>query len=157
MSAVRAPIGRCLGAACLVTTDGNYGDTPTAGFARRNVGEMALELRNSLATISGYAQQLAANRDPELAQQLAADIAAESAHLDVQSVVFFGRLGVLQRSPYEFRFGEWSDYETYCLCICLFALLVVASITCASAQSDSLGTYARTSAQGQEAGRGKTI
>src|SRR5262249_56039501 len=44
--------------------------------------EMALELRNSLATISGYAQQLAASRDPDLARQLAADIAAEAAHLD---------------------------------------------------------------------------
>ena len=44
--------------------------------------EMALALRNSLTTISGYAQQLAASRDAQLARQLAADIAAESAHLD---------------------------------------------------------------------------
>jgi len=44
--------------------------------------EMALELRTSLTTISGYAQQLAKNRDPELAQQLAADIAAEAVRLD---------------------------------------------------------------------------
>ena len=44
--------------------------------------EMALALRNSLVTISGYAQQLAQNHDPELAQQLAADIAAEAQHLD---------------------------------------------------------------------------
>ena len=44
--------------------------------------EMALELRNSLTTISGYAQQLAASRDAELARQLAADIAAEAANLD---------------------------------------------------------------------------
>ena len=44
--------------------------------------EMALGLRNSLTTIAGYAQQLAASRDPELARQLAADIAAEAAHLD---------------------------------------------------------------------------
>jgi signal transduction histidine kinase len=43
--------------------------------------EMALELRNSLTTISGYAQQLAASRDADLARQLAADIAAEAAHL----------------------------------------------------------------------------
>ncbi len=33
-------------------------------------------------TIAGYAQQLAASRDAELARQLAADIAAEAAHLD---------------------------------------------------------------------------
>jgi nitrogen fixation/metabolism regulation signal transduction histidine kinase len=44
--------------------------------------EMALELRTSLTTISGYAQQLANNRDPELAQQLAADIAQEALRLD---------------------------------------------------------------------------
>ena len=44
--------------------------------------EMALELRTSLTTISGYAQQLAASRDTDLARQLAADIAAEAAHLD---------------------------------------------------------------------------
>ena len=44
--------------------------------------EMALALRNSLVTISGYAQQLAQNHDPELAAQLAADIAAEAQHLD---------------------------------------------------------------------------
>jgi len=44
--------------------------------------EMALALRTSLITISGYAQQLARNRDPELATQIAADIAAEAKHLD---------------------------------------------------------------------------
>jgi len=44
--------------------------------------EMALQLRTSLTTISGYAQQLANNRDAELAQQLASDIAQEAAHLD---------------------------------------------------------------------------
>lgn len=44
--------------------------------------EMALQLRTSLTTISGYAQQLASNRDPELAQQLAIDIAQEAAQLD---------------------------------------------------------------------------
>lgn len=44
--------------------------------------EMALELRTSLTTISGLAQQLANNRDPELAHQLAADIAAEAVRLD---------------------------------------------------------------------------
>ncbi len=44
--------------------------------------EMALQLRTSLATISGYAQQLANNRDPELAMQLAGDIAQEATQLD---------------------------------------------------------------------------
>jgi signal transduction histidine kinase len=43
---------------------------------------MALELRTSLATIAGYAQQLARNRDLELAPELAGDIANEAARLD---------------------------------------------------------------------------
>lgn len=44
--------------------------------------EMALGLRNSLTTIAGYGQQLARSRDPELARQLANDIADEAAQLD---------------------------------------------------------------------------
>jgi nitrogen fixation/metabolism regulation signal transduction histidine kinase len=44
--------------------------------------EMALQLRSSLTTISGFAQQLANNRDPELAKDLATDIAQEAAQLD---------------------------------------------------------------------------
>jgi PAS domain-containing protein len=50
--------------------------------------EMALGLRNSLATIAGYAQQLAQRRDPELALQLADDIASEAARLDRTTVSF---------------------------------------------------------------------
>ena len=50
---------------------------------RREVSaEMALGLRSSLTTISGYAQQLAHTRDTELARQLADDIAREAAQLD---------------------------------------------------------------------------
>jgi PAS domain-containing protein len=44
--------------------------------------EMALGLRSSLATIAGYAQQLAHSRDAELARQLADDIASEAGRLD---------------------------------------------------------------------------
>jgi len=44
--------------------------------------EMALGLRSSLATIAGYAQQLAHSRDAGLARQLADDIAKEAAQLD---------------------------------------------------------------------------
>lgn len=50
--------------------------------------EMALRLRNSLATIAGYAQQLAQSRDPELARQLADDIANEATRLDRTTVRF---------------------------------------------------------------------
>lgn len=44
--------------------------------------EMALQLRTSLTTISGYAQQLANNRDPEMAKEIATEIAHEAAQLD---------------------------------------------------------------------------
>lgn len=44
--------------------------------------EMALGLRISLTTIAGYAQQLAHSWDPELARQLADDIANEAGQLD---------------------------------------------------------------------------
>src|SRR5258708_5645923 len=44
--------------------------------------EMPLQFPTSLATISGYAQQLANSRDPELALQLAGDIAHEAAQLN---------------------------------------------------------------------------
>ena len=83
VSAVPAVDGELLGAACLIS------DLSESERIRRQQelqgeisAEMALELRTSLATISGYAQQLARNRDPEFAQQLAADIAGEAARLD---------------------------------------------------------------------------
>lgn len=83
VSAVPAVDGALLGAACLIS------DLSESERIRRQQelqgeisAEMALELRTSLATISGYAQQLARNRDPQFAQQLAADIAGEAARLD---------------------------------------------------------------------------
>lgn len=82
-SRVPAGDGSALGVACLVT------DRTEIATIRRQIelrgelsAEMALALRNSLVTISGYAQQLAQNRDSDLAEQLAADIAAEAKHLD---------------------------------------------------------------------------
>jgi nitrogen-specific signal transduction histidine kinase len=50
--------------------------------------ELALALRNSLATIAGYAQQLAQGRDPEQARQVADDIAKEAAGLERTTVRF---------------------------------------------------------------------
>jgi PAS domain-containing protein len=52
--------------------------------------ELALGLRHSLTTIAGYAQQLACNRDPELAHQLADGIAHEAAQLDRTIGSFLG-------------------------------------------------------------------
>jgi len=75
--------GSLLGVACLIN------DLSELERIRRQQqlqgeisAEMALQLRTSLTTIAGFAQQLANNRDPELAQQLAADIAQEAAQLD---------------------------------------------------------------------------
>lgn len=83
ISPVLAVDGNLLGVACLIN------DLSELESIRRHEemqseisGEMALRLRTSLATIAGYAQQLARNRDWELAAQLAEDIAYEAAELD---------------------------------------------------------------------------
>lgn len=83
VSAIPAVDGGLLGVACLINDR-----TETECLHRQQQlqgeisAEMALQLRTSLATISGYAQQLAKSRDPELAMQLATDIAQEAAQLD---------------------------------------------------------------------------
>jgi nitrogen fixation/metabolism regulation signal transduction histidine kinase len=82
-SAVPADDGSLLGVACLIN------DLSAQESLRRQQelqgelsAEMALQLRTSLTTISGYAQQLANSRDAEMARQLAADIAHQAADLD---------------------------------------------------------------------------
>lgn len=83
VSSVQTPDVEVLGAACLINDRTEMTQIRRQQELRGEMSaEMALELRNSLTTISGYAQQLAASRDAELARQLAADIAAEAAHLD---------------------------------------------------------------------------
>lgn len=83
VSSVQAPDSDILGTACLINDRTEMTKIRRQQELRGEMSaEMALELRNSLTTISGYAQQLAASRDAGLARQLAADIAAEAAHLD---------------------------------------------------------------------------
>lgn len=83
LTSVKSPGGEVLGAACLIVDRTEIADIRRQQELRGEISsEMALELRNSLTTISGYAQQLAANRDPAIARQLAADIANEASHLD---------------------------------------------------------------------------
>jgi nitrogen fixation/metabolism regulation signal transduction histidine kinase len=83
VTAVHSPDGDVLGSACLINDQTEMAQIRRQQELRGEMSaEMALELRNSLTTISGYAQQLAASRDAGLARQLAADIAAEAAHLD---------------------------------------------------------------------------
>ena len=93
VSSVHAPEGdgpgaagpgvACLGVACLINDRTEVTEIRRQQELRGEMSaEMALGLRNSLTTIAGYAQQLAASRDQELARQLASDIAEEAAHLD---------------------------------------------------------------------------
>jgi len=83
LTSVHAPSGDVIGMACLITDQTEMAQIRRQQELRGEMSaEMALELRNALTTISGYAQQLAANRDPGLARQLASDIATEAAHLD---------------------------------------------------------------------------
>jgi PAS domain-containing protein len=83
VSPVPAVDGSLLGAACLISDRSEFERIRHQQELHGEISaEMALELRTSLATIAGYAQQLARNRDAELAPQLAADIAGEAARLD---------------------------------------------------------------------------
>jgi len=83
ISPVYAPSGESLGAACLITDKTELALIQRLQELRGEMSsEMALALRNSLATISSYAQQLAVTRDPIMVRQLAADIVSEAADLD---------------------------------------------------------------------------
>ena len=83
VSPVAGVDGSLLGAACLINDLSDFESMRRQHELHGELSaEMALELRTSLTTISGYAQQLAGNHDPEFARQLASDIAAEAARLD---------------------------------------------------------------------------
>jgi nitrogen fixation/metabolism regulation signal transduction histidine kinase len=83
ISPVSTSTGETLGAACLITDKTEFALIQRLQELRGEMSaEMALALRNSVATISSYAQQLAVNRDPALVRQLAVDIASEAADLD---------------------------------------------------------------------------
>jgi len=81
--AIPAPDGSLLGIACLINDRSEMEEMRRQEELQGEISaEMALQLRTSLATISGCAQQIASSRDPELAKQLATDIAQESVALD---------------------------------------------------------------------------
>jgi PAS domain-containing protein len=83
VSPVPSVDGSLLGAACLISDRSEFERLCHQQELHGEISaEMALELRTSLTTIAGYAQQLARSRDPELGPQLAADIASEAARLD---------------------------------------------------------------------------
>jgi PAS domain S-box-containing protein len=84
VSPVPAVNGELLGVACLINDLSELEQIRRQQELHSEISsEMALQLRTSLATISGYAQQLANSRDPQLAVQLASDIAHETAQLDL--------------------------------------------------------------------------
>ena len=83
VSPVPAVDGSLLGAACLISDRSEFERIRHQQELHGEISaEMALELRTSLATIAGYSQRLARNHEPELASELAADIASEAARLD---------------------------------------------------------------------------
>lgn len=83
VSRIPAVDGGLLGVACLINDLSELEDIRRKQELRGEISaEMALQLRTSLTTIAGFAQQLANNRDPEFAQDLAKDIAQEAAQLD---------------------------------------------------------------------------
>ena len=92
VSAVPAVDGGLLGVACLINDRTEMEEMLCQQQLQSELSaEMALQLRNSLTTISGYASQLADSRDAELAKQLAIDIAHEAAQLDHSMGGFLNR------------------------------------------------------------------
>jgi nitrogen fixation/metabolism regulation signal transduction histidine kinase len=83
VSQVPAVDGSLLGVACVINDLSELQSIRRQQELQGEISaEMALQLRTSLTTIAGFAQQLANNRDPELAKDLASDIAQEAAQLD---------------------------------------------------------------------------
>lgn len=83
MSAVAAEDGSLLGVACLINDRSELEGIRGQQEAQYQVAaKMALEVRNSLATISGYARQFTEQRNPERAHELVAEITNEAARLD---------------------------------------------------------------------------
>jgi PAS domain-containing protein len=83
VSPVPAIDGGLLGVACLIGDRSEFERIRQQQQLQGEISaEMALELRAALTTIAGYAQQLAQNRDPDLAPQLASDIAGEASRLN---------------------------------------------------------------------------
>jgi nitrogen fixation/metabolism regulation signal transduction histidine kinase len=83
VSPVNTPTGETLGAACLITDKTEFELIQRQQQEHGEMSaEMALSLRNSVATISSYAQQLAVSPDPAMVRQLAVDIVSEADGLD---------------------------------------------------------------------------
>ena len=83
VSPVPASEGGLLGVTCLINDLSELEQIRRQQELHGEISaEMALQLRTSLTTISGFAQQLANSRDAEQSLQLASDIAQEAGQLD---------------------------------------------------------------------------
>jgi PAS domain S-box-containing protein len=83
VTSVQSPSGEPLGAACLINDQTELAQVRQQQTMRGEISaEMALELRNSLATIADCAKRLSTKPDEQAVELLASDIAAETAHLN---------------------------------------------------------------------------
>jgi len=83
VTSVQSPSGNPLGAACLINDQTELAHVRRQQAVRGEISaEMALQLRNSLATIADCAKRLSTKPDEQSLQRLASDIASEAAHLD---------------------------------------------------------------------------
>jgi len=83
VTCVRTQSGEVLGAACLINDETEVARLQNQQQTQGELSsEMALAVRTSLATISGYARHLVGTKDPETARQFAADIVSEAAELE---------------------------------------------------------------------------
>jgi len=83
VTSVQSPAGDALGAACLISDQTELARMRQQQAMRGEISaEMALELRNSLATILDCAKRLSIGPDEQSVQRLASDIASEAAHLN---------------------------------------------------------------------------
>jgi nitrogen fixation/metabolism regulation signal transduction histidine kinase len=89
LSPVESAASETFGVACLITDKTEIAVIQKRQELRGEMSaEMALALRNSLSTISSYAQQLAVSKDTATVRQLAVDIVSEAAGLDRTIVGF---------------------------------------------------------------------
>ncbi len=112
LSPVRTPSGEPLGTACLISDLTEVSELARQMRLKQNLaalGEMsagiAHEIKNSLATISGYAQMLAADNDTATTREFAARVQAETANLTriVTDFLAFARPQDLRRESVNLR------------------------------------------------------
>ncbi len=83
LTAVQSPTGEFFGLTCLLNDQTEIRDLQARESLREETSlSVALEFRNSLAAIRGYAQPLARSTDLESAKRVGQDIISEAEHLE---------------------------------------------------------------------------